>query len=165
MSEFKRKVNDPLFLKLKIEPKDDSYFVRAELTDQGDNPVAGSPVTLTSQGGGLYADDGSVLMPNVAELRANYFVYYDAGFTRAACEHGGFDVFERDDLDIASFFPRGAKVLGQVKGASRVAQAVSGASKIKKTVASTSRVEAGVSSSKIGKKVNTTSQVEGVVNE
>lgn len=165
MSEFKRKVGDPLRLRLKIEPKDDSLFVRVELTDQNDNPVAGSPVALANQGGGIYADDNSTLMPNTPEVRANYFVYYDAGFTEEACEHGGYDTFERDDLDLSSFFPKGARVLATVKGTSKVKQTVKDDSVICTSVRPASEVAARVCSNQLGITVKTNNKVQGVVNE
>ena len=165
MSELLRKVNDPLRLKLKLEPKDDTYFVRAELTDQDDTTLAGSPIALTNQGGGIYADDNSNLMPNVPEVRANFFVYYDAAFTREACEHGGFATFKRDDLDLSTFFPKGAKVIGTVRTINKVVERLAEPTRLKVAVANDSKVAAVVNSNKIKITVNTQNQIKGVVSE
>jgi len=163
MSELKRKVNDALNLKLKLEPKDDTLFVQAELTDQNDAVVAPGTVTLTNDGDGIYADDGSIVMPNVVEVRANYFVYYDSGFTEEACEHGGLDIFVKDDFDPSLLQPKITRILAVMRTVNEIGAKVLGPSMVNGTLKTINRVAGMVKSSKIDVKIKTENKIIGEV--
>jgi len=163
MSELLRKVNDPLRLKLKLEPKDDTYFVQAKLTTAGGAPLG--TVNLANEGDGIYADDGSNLMPNFEEIRANYFAFYDAGFTDEACEHGGLDVYRRDLFDPSNLVPPTTVIKGAVKATQKVFAKVEGPNTIKGSIKH-GNVKATVDSqNNVRGEVKTTNKVKGTVYE
>ena len=163
MSELLRKVNDPLWLKLKLEPKDDTYFVRAKLSTPGGAPLG--TIDLPNEGDGIYADDGSNPMPNYEEVRANYFVYYDASYTEEACEHGGLDVYKRDLFDPANLVPPTTVIKGTIKSTQKVVAKVEGPNKIKATIKQ-GNIKAKVDSEDTVKaEVKTNNKVKGKVYE
>ncbi len=94
------KPGDPIRLNLQLFDGDSGKFVQAIVADSSGTPLAGSPVTLSNSGNGLYEDD-SLIMPTDPEVTAIYKVYNDAGFTTPSAVHAdALDIYRRDtDLE------------------------------------------------------------------
>jgi len=161
MSELLRKVNDPLRLKLHLEPKDDTYFVKAKVTTAGGGLI--NEVELPNVGDGVYQDDLSEIMPNLPEVWANYFVFYDALFTEEACEHGDFEVYKRDDFDPKTLVSGAIRVRGVVKDNKIIAK-IGAAGKIK-AIINDGKIAQKVSASGTVKATIKSNTVKGVVYE
>lgn len=111
MAEHKRRVGDTLFLNLQLPLLDTTKHVLAYLYD-GAGSLLGS-IELQSVGGGLYADDVEA-MPNTDQVRAQYVVFDDPGFTQESCEYGrSIDVFDREELVPVQFPDEG--VVGEIQ--------------------------------------------------
>lgn len=80
------KLGDPIRLNLQLYDGATNKYVRAYLTDQAGNALAGSPVNLTHISNGLYKDS-SINMPNALEVVAQYKVFDNAGYSVASAQH------------------------------------------------------------------------------
>lgn len=86
---------DTIDLGYQLHDGDATKFVRATVSDDQDNPIAGSPFTLTQLSQGFYTTNAAIMPSGVAFVRATYDVFNDAGFTIQSPDHfSGGETFE-----------------------------------------------------------------------
>lgn len=163
MSEFKRKVNDPLRLKLSLSDGNTARFVRAFLFDQNGAVVAPGFVNLSHQSNGIYADN-SVLMPNLDQVVAKYKVYYDNTYLESdLCYPQAIDYFEKDAFDPTAFIPKGQNVFATM--GTQKTSVIVGTNKINVTLEPKPLVEVSVKASQVGVELKTKNEIEGELND
>lgn len=113
MSEFKRKVGDPLRLAFNETEGKENLFVRAYLYDQAGDPLTPAFQNLTHEADGLYQETATT-MPNTARVTARYVVFKDAGFTVPDKKYLEVsDVFDLDTFDPALLVPKPYAVIAK----------------------------------------------------
>lgn len=91
-------VGDALILSLQLFDGATNKYPRARVYDASGAEIAGSPVALSHVAGGLYRN-GSLVMPDSAQVEAQYKVYDDAGFTTPSATHSdALDVILKTDV-------------------------------------------------------------------
>ena len=122
MGEFLARDDDPLILSLKVYDRSPSKVVRAYLTDQNENPLPGSPFTLSHTTHGKYKYMSPTLkFPTGADqVEASYLVWDNvvdsADLTKTAkCHTDGYDVWQRfDPSDIGGIGDKLDEILDKV---------------------------------------------------
>ncbi len=105
------KLGDPVRLNLQLFDGATDKFVRAWVLDDSGALLPGTPVALSHQGYGLYANK-SIAMPSTPQLKAVYRVYLDADFAEPSPIHSdAIDVF---DLEIATQLA--TEIVGYIDG-------------------------------------------------
>lgn len=164
MSEFKRKVNEPLRLKFNATTNEENLFVRAYLFDQDGLSLTPAFADLTHSGSGIYINN-SYLMPNFSQVVAKYAVFKDAGRT---IENTKFlrvsDTFELDLFDPALLVPKTYAVFAKIENKNIKTGIVSGES-VFASLENASSIEGKLEGGSVSAKIQNQNAIKGVVND
>jgi hypothetical protein len=109
------KQGDKIQLNAQLDDGDTGKFIRANLYDENETEITGSPFVLTHVGRGLYTND-AVDMPDSVVIFATYTIYDDAGFVTESSIHArSIDVFSNAaDIGVAGSGGGGCVITGTV---------------------------------------------------
>lgn len=164
MGEYKRKVNDPLNLKLKLSPSSlgTGLFARAFLTDR--NGAAIATLDMTEIAPGIFAEN-TFVMPNTPQVVARFQAFKDAGFTEESPDFfDTIDVFDRDDFDPLTLVKPPAQVFGKIMQ-DKIQGVVDSSGQVFAEVEKESAVQGKVFDDEIKAVIQESGAIQGVVDE
>lgn len=110
----KRLVGDKLNLKLNVEDKNESLYVRAFLYDISGVALSPAFVNLAHQNKGIYSENTAV-MPDVAQVVAVFRAYTDNTYTTEVPGYNqAMELYEKDTLNPKDFIPRPCAVYARI---------------------------------------------------